>query len=293
MSSIQPYAAQLPQMYAPQYAMPNMNMGVPQYGAAGMQPVYINSMSQLPPGAIPVSQGMLGQALGQTGAAAVQPPNKAGTILGTVLKHAAIGGAAGAAIGLIPRLPPTMFMGALLGAGVGAAIGVVKGIKKANAQEQEYAAMQAQGAQGQLPQVGAAPAGAAAPVATPAAAAKAKHPGAKTFKDGAGNIRQIGTGTIVKPAKGAGAGVAKTPVTKAPVAKPAAATTPMPVAGSSAPLTAAPVTASPLTAAPTSAQAAAQTFAGANAAPVATSAPSEMGGIGFVDPSTQAPVMIK
>jgi hypothetical protein len=196
----------------PPYAMPQTGAPVMSVApAAAQQPVYITSPSQLPAGAVPLSASMMAQAMGQVGAAAVQPPNKMGTIIGSVLKHAAIGAGVGAAVGLIPKLPPTMFMGALIGAGAGALIGVVKGIGKAKADEQAYAAQLAASQQAAMsaPQQGAAaqpgvevpegsvgtvPAGTAAPAAAP------KFPGAKTFKDGAGNIRQVGTGKIVKPA---------------------------------------------------------------------------------------------
>ncbi len=124
-------ATAMPQMMAPQMAMSQMAM--PYGGMMGQpgavvpgpmgQPVYINSLSQLPPGAVPLSQGMLAQALGQPGAQQVveQP-----STISRVLKGAGIGAAAGAAFGLIPFLPLGLFSGAIVGAGVGAAIALLK-----------------------------------------------------------------------------------------------------------------------------------------------------------------------
>jgi hypothetical protein len=145
---------QLPYMGVGGYGMP-MGYGMPQMGygspyGMGMQPVYFNSMSQLPPGAIPVSQGMLAQALGQgqAGAQMVQP-EQGGSRIGSALKGAAIGAAAGAAFGLIPFLPLGLFSGAIVGAIGGAILGFVKGGKKEGEfhtmeQQQAMAAAQAQ-----------------------------------------------------------------------------------------------------------------------------------------------------
>jgi hypothetical protein len=132
------------------YGMPMSpyGMGVSPYG-----PVYINSLSQLPPGAIPASQGMLAQALGQgqVGAQVVQPeqPSK----LGSVLKFAGIGAAAGAAFGLIPFLPLGLFSGAIVGAIGGAVLGLIKGGKKPEGEfhtMQDQQAMSAAQAQAQM-----------------------------------------------------------------------------------------------------------------------------------------------
>jgi hypothetical protein len=130
--------------------LPNMpvNYGMPmpqmQYGAMPMQmqqPIYFSSMAQLPPGAVPVSQGMLAQALGQSqiGGQMVQPeqPSK----IGTILKGAGIGAAAGAAFGVIPFLPLGLFSGALVGAGVGAAIGLVTSLRSKPESEGEFHTM--------------------------------------------------------------------------------------------------------------------------------------------------------
>ncbi len=119
----------MPQQMMPgmmqQQMMPQQMMGgmSPYGGMYGQQPVYFNSMSQLPPGAVPVSQNMLAQALGQPGAQ--QVPEQPSTI-GRVLKGAGLGAAAGAAFGLIPFLPLGLFSGAIVGAGVGAAIALLK-----------------------------------------------------------------------------------------------------------------------------------------------------------------------
>lgn len=138
----------------PQMGMPQMGYGMPQqmpYGMPG-QPVYINSLAQLPPGAIPVSQQMLAQALGQSGVGALQVQPEQPSIVGSVVKGAGIGAAAGAAFGIIPFLPLGLFSGALVGAGVGATIGLVRGIAARRQQgefhtmshEQQVAAAQAQ-----------------------------------------------------------------------------------------------------------------------------------------------------
>jgi hypothetical protein len=115
-----PYASLPPQMaYG---AMPEY--GIPM--AMGQQPVYFSSMSQLPPGAVPVSQGMLAHALGhaQVSAGVVQPEQS--SPISRVLKGAGIGAAAGAAFGIIPFLPLGLISGALVGAGVGAAIALLR-----------------------------------------------------------------------------------------------------------------------------------------------------------------------
>ena len=112
----------------------------PYYGATSgtQQPVYINSMSQLPVGAVPVSQQMLAQALGypQAGAQMVQEP-QGPSVIGSVLKTAGLGAAAGAAFGLIPFLPLGMFSGALIGGAAGAVLGLVKGLKAKKQAENE------------------------------------------------------------------------------------------------------------------------------------------------------------
>lgn len=128
------------------YGMPQQAYGMPQampYGMPG-QPVYINSMSQLPPGAIPVSQQMLAQALGQSGVGALQVQPEQPSIVGSVVKGAGIGAAAGAAFGIIPFLPLGLFSGALVGAGVGAAIGLVRGVVARRQQGEFHTMSQAQ-----------------------------------------------------------------------------------------------------------------------------------------------------
>lgn len=167
----QPQAQQqLP--YAAGYGMP-MGMGMAQVPAYGMpgQPVYINSLSQLPPGAMPVSQQMLAQALGQgqLGAQVVQP--ESGSPLTSMLKGAGIGAAAGAAFGIIPFLPLGLFSGALVGAGVGAALGLVAGVRKKKS-EGEFHTMEQQqaqaAAQAQAQMVASTPPGARSAVAAEA-----------------------------------------------------------------------------------------------------------------------------
>lgn len=140
------------------YGMPAMMPGVmpqqqmmggmsPYGGMYGQQPVYFNSMSQLPPGAIPVSQNMLAQALGQPGAQ--QVPEQPSTI-SRVLKGAALGAAAGAAFGIVPFLPLGLFSGAIVGAGVGAVLALLKKPKQPEGEfhtmtpEQQQAMAQAQ-----------------------------------------------------------------------------------------------------------------------------------------------------
>lgn len=126
----------------PGYAAPPVGYGMPQAMPFGMQgqPVYISSMSQLPPGAIPVSQQMLAQALGQGSMAALQVQPEPPSLVGSVVKGAGIGAAAGAAFGIIPFLPLGLFSGALVGAGVGATIGLVRGIA-ARRQQGEFHTM--------------------------------------------------------------------------------------------------------------------------------------------------------
>ena len=110
--------------------------------AHGVQPspVYITSLSQLPATAVPISQQMLAQALGQTpgGAALVQPEST--SVLKTMLTAAGMGGLVGAAAGAIPFLPLGIVSGALVGAGVGAAVGLVQGLRR-RAAEREYQTM--------------------------------------------------------------------------------------------------------------------------------------------------------
>jgi hypothetical protein len=74
--------------------------------------------------------------------------------------------------------------------------------------------------------------GAGAPVslATPAGSTKAKFPNAKTWIDKAGNVRQLGTGKVLKPAAGAAA---------APSATAAASAAQAPLAGAQLPSNAA------------------------------------------------------
>lgn len=214
---MQPMTTAMPQT---QYAMPQGQYMMPQQAQGpavtaptmGGQPVYINSLAQLPPGAIPLSQGMMAQALGQGQAVQPQPPSTLKIVLGSALKFGAIGGAAGAAIGVIPFLPLGLFSGGLVGALGGAALGVVMGLRKAKTQKAEFVALQ-QASQAQTnAQAGAVagaigttePAGAPAPAKVlpkQAAAAKApKHPNAKTWTDGDGNLRQVGTGKVLKRA---------------------------------------------------------------------------------------------
>lgn len=166
---VQPATA-LPAQQMAMQGMPTygMQQAMPMPGAHG-QPVYVTSMSQVPPGAIPVSQGMLAQALGQSqlGAQAVQQPTSSASPIKSMLKFAAIGAVAGAGFGIIPFLPLGLFSGAVVGAGVGAAIGLVKGLrdKKAEAaamgsaqeeemQRQHAVAGQAMTAPGAVPPAG-------------------------------------------------------------------------------------------------------------------------------------------
>ena len=124
------------------YGMPTAPMMMPgamPYGGMVGAPVYISSMSQLPPGAVPVSQHMLAQALGQAGVGGQVVQDKP-SVVGSVLKGAGIGAAAGAAFGIIPFLPLGLFSGALVGAGVGAGIGLVKGLL-GKTQENEFHTM--------------------------------------------------------------------------------------------------------------------------------------------------------
>lgn len=164
--------------------LPNMpvNYGMPMnqmaYGGMQMQqPVYISSMSQLPPGAIPVSQGMLAQALGQSqiGGQLVQPdePSK----LTTILKGAAIGAAAGAAFGVIPFLPLGLVSGALVGAGVGAAIGLVKAFTSRPKEDGQFHTMtpEQQQAIAQAQMVASTPSGARSVADTAPAPAPVEH----------------------------------------------------------------------------------------------------------------------
>ena len=137
----------LPQQQLMPGMMPQQMMGgmSPYGGMYGQQPVYFNSMSQLPPGAVPVSQNMLAQALGQAPAEVEQP-----STIGRILKGAGIGAAAGAAFGLIPFLPLGMFSGAIVGAGVGAVLALLKKPKQPEGEfhtmtpEQQQAQAQAQ-----------------------------------------------------------------------------------------------------------------------------------------------------
>lgn len=136
--------------------MPQQMLGgmSPYGGMYGQQPVYFNQMSQLPPGAIPVSQGMLAQALGQAPAEVEQP-----STIGRILKGAGIGAAAGAAFGLIPFLPLGLFSGAIVGAGVGAVLAL---LKKPKQPEGEFHTMtpEQQQAQAQAEMIASTPPGA-------------------------------------------------------------------------------------------------------------------------------------
>ena len=146
--NFQPYGAQqLPMMQAPMQA---------QAPAAPQRTVYVTSLSQVPVGAIPVSQQALAQMAAQgapvgsaqatMGATAVQDPANGGrTILKSILKGAGIGAAIGAAVGLVPVLPPSLLTGSLIGAGVGAAIGFVTGLLHAKRDKRDQELLQAQG----------------------------------------------------------------------------------------------------------------------------------------------------
>ena len=76
-------------------AMPGVGV-VPAQTAApqgnGVTPIVVTSPAELPSGVMPISQAMLAQAMGQgqLGAAAVQPPSTAGTVLGSMLKGVAM-----------------------------------------------------------------------------------------------------------------------------------------------------------------------------------------------------------
>jgi hypothetical protein len=153
-------------MINPAYTLPMGVMGpvVNPYAAAygGMQVVPYSSMSQLPPGAIPVSQSMLAQALGQgqAGALGVQSGTEdAASPIKSLIKGAAVGAAAGAAFGIIPFLPLRLVSGAIVGAAVGGTLGLVKGIKAKQA-EKTFHTMEAQQAAAQAAMNAATPAGA-------------------------------------------------------------------------------------------------------------------------------------
>jgi hypothetical protein len=168
-ANIQPYGAQqLPMMQA----------------QAPLQTVYVTSLSQVPAGAIPVSQQALAQMAAQgspmgaaqatMGSQAVQDPSSGGrTILKSILKGAGIGAAIGAAVGLVPVLPPSLLTGSLIGAGAGAVIGLVTGLLRAKRDKRDQELLQSQGVgQAQLA-MQAAPAGAAGAVGAVGASAAA------------------------------------------------------------------------------------------------------------------------
>ncbi len=120
------------------YGMPMSPMMMPgamPYGGMFGQPVMISSMSQLPPGAVPVSQDMLAQALG------VMPtPEKQPSVLGRVVKGVALGAVGGALFGAIPFLPPGPMVGAAIGGAIGGVAGLVTGLIK-KTQENEFHTM--------------------------------------------------------------------------------------------------------------------------------------------------------
>ncbi|MCW2928160.1 MAG: hypothetical protein JWM86_2128 [Thermoleophilia bacterium] len=156
------------------------------------QPVYVSSMSQIPQGAIPVSQAMLAQALGQAqmGAQVVQP--ESASPIKSALKGAGIGAAAGAAFGIIPFLPLGLFSGALVGAAAGAAIGLVRGMKAKKA-EGEFHTMEQQQAQAaamaQAQMIASTPPGARSSVAAEAKpVVKAVHMSPETRKKWAAKV---------------------------------------------------------------------------------------------------------
>lgn len=127
--------------------------------AIQQQPVYFSSMSQLPPGVVPVSQQLASQAIGQSqaGADVVQPASP----LRSMLAGAALGAVGGFGASLL--LPFGPFVGAIAGAAIGGAAGLVVGIRKRRAQEQFHTMRQPDAqavAQGQAQMVGAAPDGA-------------------------------------------------------------------------------------------------------------------------------------
>lgn len=110
----------------------------------------------MPPGAMPVSQNLLGTAMGHTAYGATKPPNAVATVAGSIIKSTLIGGAIGAAVGAIPFLPPGMMLGGAIGAAIGAVIGTVQGVSRyransatfntlhTHAQHQQQAVVQAQ-----------------------------------------------------------------------------------------------------------------------------------------------------
>jgi hypothetical protein len=151
------------------YGMPPMGMsmgmmpGMPgTYGMPGAygSPVMISSLAQLPPGAIPMSQHQLAQALGQGNVGAQVVQEHGSSTIGTVLKGAGIGAAAGAAFGVIPFLPLGLFSGALVGAGVGAAIGLVRALTSRKDDVPHTMTAEQQQAQVMAQMVGSTPAGA-------------------------------------------------------------------------------------------------------------------------------------
>ncbi len=117
-----------------------MNQALP-YGGVFGQPVYVSSLSQIPAGAMPVTQAMLAQAMGGQAALGAQIMQDRSSIVGSVLKGAGIGAAAGAAFGAIPFLPLGIVSGGLVGMGVGAMVGLAKGLSDRN---RRYATLQSQ-----------------------------------------------------------------------------------------------------------------------------------------------------
>ncbi|MBC7461337.1 MAG: hypothetical protein H7287_08235 [Thermoleophilia bacterium] len=147
---------------------------MPLQSQAQFQPVQVSPASQLPQGAIPLTQDQVAQLMNSSqgpaiqqatlAANAVQAPVSSGrTLLTSILAGAGIGAAVGGGVGLIPVLPPSPLVGALIGAGAGALIGGVVGFIRAK-RDRQQASMLAATAQNTVmtAPVGEPPAGAAA-----------------------------------------------------------------------------------------------------------------------------------
>ena len=133
---------------------PQAQMPMQGQAQAQFQPVYVTSTSQLPQGAIPLSQDQVAQLMNSSqgpaiqqatlAANAVQAPASSGrTLLTSILAGAGIGAAVGGGVGLIPVLPPSPLVGALIGAGAGALIGGVVGFIRAKRDKQQAAMLAA------------------------------------------------------------------------------------------------------------------------------------------------------
>lgn len=138
----------------PNQAQMQMPMAMAAQQQGPFQPVYVTSTSQLPQGAIPLTQDQVAQLMNSSqgpaiqqatlAANAVQAPASSGrTLLTSILKGAGIGAAVGGGVGLIPVLPPSPLVGALIGAAAGALIGGVVGFIRAKRDKQQAAMLAA------------------------------------------------------------------------------------------------------------------------------------------------------